>query len=1121
MAVEVRKLMAVVRIDISNFLTDSVKADNAFEQIGKTADAAGDKMAGGMEKGEKAAARLQKASAALHGDVLKLGGAFTGLSGIVGALSVGAALKGFKSLADSASDMNESLGKSQVVFKQSSGAIEAWANHAAQSIGQSKQEAIEAAGTFGNLFTSLGIGGPAAAQMSMALTNLASDLASFNNVKPEEALVALRAALRGESEPLTRFGVNLNDATLRAEALKIGLVKSTKEGLEPSTKAAAAYALILAQTKNAQGDFARTSGGLANQQRIAEAAFKDASAELGKNLLPIMLSATRTAADLTRQFNELPNATKVMGLEFVGLAAASGPIAQVLIRVGALTSSLYGLGTAAGMTGLAAAGTTAGVLAAGLAAAALAGRDLITVLETINERNAAREKYNALPELHKRVLELRDNASQYGDEISALQQYEKVPFNERLANQFGVKSGSALERAMQHAKIATTATNKEMENAIVTLTRYQAEVNLRADNLAKKYFDTVKDKKTGLIQPHPTAAGGAGGIDFASLLGQQTGANDAASKIQTLIDGLRERVGTFGDKSEYARVHFSLLHGELKNTPASLKSIAEGLARELDGLTKSTDAKKKAEEYTKRLTSAINEANKARELAMIPDGDAYAMRKRFQIEQKYADPKDRLNPADANKVLATLDKNDTENAEREGKKKLIDLHHKLEEAVQSLTTTNAAYIAGHEKLTHVEEAQSQIDNMHIAILDRYGNSLAKRMLAQAELADSNEAWAKSWDAAQAGGQKYLATLQSLSDEASGLVNAYKEASDTGTKYDTVVAKLTAKYRDLAAASLPWQKLLIFQQIQTAAQAAQDTETLRTTTRFKDALADVTERLAEATGHGDAYQKVLARMRLTSKELTPEQAGLARQIADATRQMEHLERRNREVGNITSRLSSPFRDAFDEMFQKGGKAGIQRFTQEMKSSLSGMFADLLGNQVHNLLTAALTPLYDELSAMLRSAVNSLQGALSGLHMSVNQIAATMYGMLAALGQQGKKRQGGAILGGILGGIAGSFLPGGWLLGAEIGSSLGGAVAGGNVGEIALAGINAAGAYSNVGGSAIDATQNNAGGTSHGSILNGRAVNVTTHFHGPINQASDADAIVRQISSGVRAGLRTAR
>lgn len=196
-----------------------------------------------------------------------------------------------------ASDLGESMGKVGVVFDKDAGKIRSFAKTAATAIGQSEQQALEAAGTFGNLFVSMGIGTGVAADMSIKLVKLASDLASLNNSTPADALDALRSGLVGETEPLRRYGANLNDATLKQKALELGLIRSTKAALEPAIKAQAVYALVFEQTKTAQGDFARTSGNLANQQRSLTAQWADAKAELGEGLLPAMVSATGFMTD--------------------------------------------------------------------------------------------------------------------------------------------------------------------------------------------------------------------------------------------------------------------------------------------------------------------------------------------------------------------------------------------------------------------------------------------------------------------------------------------------------------------------------------------------------------------------------------------------------------------------------------------------------------------------------------------------------------------------------------------------------------------------------------------------------------------------------------------------------
>jgi hypothetical protein len=186
-----------------------------------------------------------------------------------------------------ASDLSETIAKAGEIFGDTSKQIEAFAATAAASLGQSKQQAIDAATTFAVFGKSAGLAGDDLVKFSTDFTVLASDLASFNNTSPDEAITAIGAALRGEAEPLRRFGVLLDDATLRSAALELGIISSTKNALTPQQKVLAAQEVIFRQTADAQGDFARTSDGLANSQRILAAQLDNVKVTIGTALLPI------------------------------------------------------------------------------------------------------------------------------------------------------------------------------------------------------------------------------------------------------------------------------------------------------------------------------------------------------------------------------------------------------------------------------------------------------------------------------------------------------------------------------------------------------------------------------------------------------------------------------------------------------------------------------------------------------------------------------------------------------------------------------------------------------------------------------------------------------------------
>ena len=248
-----------------------------------------------------------------------------------GALAGTAVVMFLKNAVSAASDLNETVSKTGQVFGKSSlPALENFADGAAKSLGQSKQAALDAVSSFGVFGKSAGLAGADLVGFSTQLTQLASDMASFSNTTPEDAVMALSAALRGESEPIRRYGVLLDDATLRNTALRMGLIQTTTQALTPQQKVLAAHAEIMRQTADAQGDFARTSTGLANSQRILAAEWQNTQAQLGQALLPAMtqmvqlLSGGLSLVQATAQaFGAIPGPVKAAAAAVVAFHLAS------------------------------------------------------------------------------------------------------------------------------------------------------------------------------------------------------------------------------------------------------------------------------------------------------------------------------------------------------------------------------------------------------------------------------------------------------------------------------------------------------------------------------------------------------------------------------------------------------------------------------------------------------------------------------------------------------------------------------------------------------------------------------------------------------------------------------
>lgn len=220
-----------------------------------------------------------------------LGVARTIAGPLIAAVGVGKLVSGIRAAVDNASDLNEAGTAVEAVFGSAFPAIEQWSKGAARALGQSQLDALKAAQTFGVYGKAAGLADQANLDFSTGLVKLSGDLASFYNTSPEEAMQALAAGLRGESEPLRAYGVLLDDATLRQKALAMGLIETTKNALTPQQRVLAAQAAILEQTAVAQGDFTKTSAGLANQQRITAALWEDISSRIGTFFLPAVVAA--------------------------------------------------------------------------------------------------------------------------------------------------------------------------------------------------------------------------------------------------------------------------------------------------------------------------------------------------------------------------------------------------------------------------------------------------------------------------------------------------------------------------------------------------------------------------------------------------------------------------------------------------------------------------------------------------------------------------------------------------------------------------------------------------------------------------------------------------------------
>jgi hypothetical protein len=236
--------------------------------------------------------------------------------------ALGALAAGIKNTVVAASDLEEAQSKVNVIFGEGSKDVEAFAKTTAKNLGISRREALKTAGVFGTFGKAAGLSGSGLAEFTSQFTTLAADLASFNNTTPEDAIQAIGAAMRGEAEPIRRYGVLLDDAALKTRALEMKIYDGNG-ALTAQQKVLAASQEILAQTTSAQGDAIRTGDGLAQSSKRIAAQMDDLKTSIGNGLLPVVEDLLPVIKDFADWASENPDTFRNIALAIGAIAAST------------------------------------------------------------------------------------------------------------------------------------------------------------------------------------------------------------------------------------------------------------------------------------------------------------------------------------------------------------------------------------------------------------------------------------------------------------------------------------------------------------------------------------------------------------------------------------------------------------------------------------------------------------------------------------------------------------------------------------------------------------------------------------------------------------------------------
>lgn len=221
--------------------------------------------------------------------------AFKALTVGAGIAAVGLAKFGGDAI-KAASDLEESTNAVNVAFLEASESVLKIGETSSEALGLARTEFNQAAVRF-SAFADRVVGeGGDVAEFIGGITTRAADFASVFNIDVAEALQVFQSGLAGEAEPLKRFGINLLESEVKAYALRAGII-SVGESMDETQKVQARYGLLLESTAKTAGDFANTSEGLANSQRILRARFTDLQAEIGNALLPVVTDLLKAVAD--------------------------------------------------------------------------------------------------------------------------------------------------------------------------------------------------------------------------------------------------------------------------------------------------------------------------------------------------------------------------------------------------------------------------------------------------------------------------------------------------------------------------------------------------------------------------------------------------------------------------------------------------------------------------------------------------------------------------------------------------------------------------------------------------------------------------------------------------------
>ena len=247
----------------------------AFSNIGKNIKASSSSIGSFFSKIKSGFSSQRKLSSGFGGIASKLTKLVIGVNAAKGAFN------GLKSAMDYSSNLTEVQNVVDVGFGKYKSKIEDLAKTSIQDYGMSELTAKQIAGRFQSMGTAVGFSQKKMSGMSVELTKLSADMASFYNEDQEKIAKSMQSVFTGTTQPLRKYGIDLTQATLQEWAHKQGIDANIKS-MSQAEKTMLRYQYVISQTGAAQGDFARTSNTWANQTRMLQQNFQQLGSTIGQ-----------------------------------------------------------------------------------------------------------------------------------------------------------------------------------------------------------------------------------------------------------------------------------------------------------------------------------------------------------------------------------------------------------------------------------------------------------------------------------------------------------------------------------------------------------------------------------------------------------------------------------------------------------------------------------------------------------------------------------------------------------------------------------------------------------------------------------------------------------------------